>query len=106
MLLVDQQYEEAQDLIVHMMNLDGYNKMKGTVFMGLYEEKKQNHGERSRIYYEEGLRQAEAFDDRANYIKAYAYAGLSRYFHEKGEDKQARAYKKKARKASSFEYFY
>ena len=106
MLLVDQQYETARDLIIHLMNLDGYNKMKGTVFMGIYEEKKKNNMEQSRKYYEAGLKQAEAFDERANYIKAYAYAGLNRYYLHKGDDKQARAYKKKARKASSFEYFY
>jgi hypothetical protein len=106
MLLVDEQYEEALDPIMQLMSLDGYNKMKGTILMGMYEEKKLKNAEKSRIYYEEGLRLAEAFDERANYIKAYAFIGLSRYFHEKGDEKQARAYRKKAKNASSFTYFY
>jgi hypothetical protein len=106
MLLVDQQFETALDPILHLMSIDDYNKMKGTIFMGIYEEKKLNNAEKSRIYYEEGLRLAEAFDERANYIKAYAFIGLSRYFLDKGDDKQARAYKKKAKNASSYAYFY
>ena len=106
MLLVDQQYETALDPILQLMSMDEYNKMKGTVFMGIYEEKKLNNVEKSRIYYEEGLRLAEAFDERANYIKAYAFIGLSRYFLDKGDDKQARTFKKKAKNASSFTYFY
>jgi tetratricopeptide (TPR) repeat protein len=106
MLLVDQQYETALGPILQLMSMDEYNKMKGTVFMGIYEEKKQNNAEKSRIYYEEGLRLTEAFDERANYIKAYAFIGLSRYFLDKGDDKQARIYKKKAKNASSFTYFY
>ncbi len=71
-LLIDHQYEEALDLILQLMSSDSYNKMKGTIFMGIYEEKKNNNLERSRILYEEGLRLAEAFDERANYVKAYA----------------------------------
>jgi len=106
MLLIDQQYETALDPILQLMSMDEYNKMKGTVFMGIYEEKKLNNVEKSRIYYEEGLRLAEAFDERANYIKAYAFIGLSRYFLDKGDDKQARTYKKKAKNASSYAYFY
>lgn len=106
MLLVDQQYDQALDPIIQLMSIDGYNKMKGTIFMGMYEEKKLNNAEKSRLYYEEGLRLAEAYDDRANYIKAYAFIGLSRYYQEKGDEKQARSYKKKAKNASSFTYFY
>jgi len=106
MLLADQQYEEVLEFILQLMSKDGYNKMKGTILMGIYEEKKLHNAEKSRMYYEEGLRLAEAFDERANYIKAYAYIGLSRYFLEKGDEKQARAYKKKAKNASSFTYFY
>jgi len=106
MLLVDKQYEEALDPIMQLMRMDGYNKMKGTILMGIYEEKKLKNAEKSRIYYEEGLRLAETFDERANYIKAYAFIGLSRYFQEKGDEKQARAYRKKAKNASSFTYFY
>jgi tetratricopeptide (TPR) repeat protein len=106
MLLVDQQYEKALDPILQLMSKDEYNKMKGTIFMGIYEEKKLNNAEKSRIYYEEGLRLAEAFDERANFIKAYAFIGLSRYFLDKGDEKKARAYKKKAKNASSFTYFY
>ena len=88
------------------MSSDSYNKMKGTIFMGIYEEKKNNNLERSRILYEEGLRLAEVFDERANYVKAYAYNGLNRYFLDRGDEKQARAYRKKAKNASSFTYFY
>jgi tetratricopeptide (TPR) repeat protein len=106
MLLVDEQYETALGPIHQLMNMDEYNQMKGTVFMGIYEEKKLNNMEQSRNYYEEGLRQAEAYDERASYIKAYAFIGLSRYFLDKGDDKQARIYKKKAENASSFTYFY
>lgn len=106
MLIADQQYEEALDPILHLMSIDSYNKMKGIIFMGIYEEKKLKNAEKSRVYYEEGLRLAEAYDERANYIKAYAFIGLSRYFIDKGDDKQARAYKKKAKNASSFTYFY
>jgi tetratricopeptide (TPR) repeat protein len=106
MLLINHQYEEAVDLILKLMSLDSYNKMKGTIFMGIYEEKQLNNIEKSRIYYEEGLRLAEAFDERANYIKAYAYNGLNRYFLDRGDEKQARAYQKKAKDASSYTYFY
>jgi hypothetical protein len=106
MLLVDQQYDTALDPILHLMNMDDYNKMKGTIFMGIYEGKKMNNPERSRFYYEEGLRLAEAYDDRANYVKAYAFIGLSRYYLEKGDNKQARAYRKKARNTGSSAYFF
>ncbi len=106
MLLVDKQYEAALDPILHLMSIDDYNKMKGTIFMGMYEEKKMNNAEKSRIYYEEGLRLAEAFDERANYTKAYAFIGLSRYFLDKGDDKQARAYKKKAKNAADYAYIF
>jgi hypothetical protein len=103
-LLVDQQYDKALDLILHLKSIDDYNKMKGTIFMGVYEEKKLNNAEKSRFYYEEGLRLADAFDERSNYIKAYAFMGLSRYFHDRGDEKQARAYKKKAKNASGSAY--
>ncbi|KPL23775.1 MAG: hypothetical protein AMS23_06210 [Bacteroides sp. SM1_62] len=106
MLLVDQQYEAALDPILHLMSMDSYNKMKGTIFMGIYEEKKLKNAEKSRIYYEEGLRLAEVFDERANYVKAYAFIGLSRYFLVKGDDKQARAYKKKAKNAAGYAYIF
>lgn len=106
MLLVDKQYKAALDPILHLMSIDDYNKMKGTIFMGIYEEKKMNNAEKSRIYYEEGLRLAEVFDERANYIKAYAFIGLSRYFLNKGDDKQARAYKKKAKNAAGYAYIF
>jgi tetratricopeptide (TPR) repeat protein len=106
MLLADKQYEKALDPILRLMSLDDYNKMKGTIFMGVYEEKKLNNPEKSRIYYEEGLRLADAYDERANYIKAYAYIGLSRYFLNKGDDKQARAYKKKANNAAGYAYIF
>ncbi len=104
MLLVDKQYEEALELILRLMTVDGYHKMKGTIFMGLYEEKKMNNAEKSRIYYEEGLRLAEVYDERANHVMAYAYIGLSRYFHNKGDEKQARTYRKKAKNASGYDY--
>jgi tetratricopeptide (TPR) repeat protein len=105
MLLADQQYEAALDPILHLMSMDDYNQMKGTVFMGIYEEKKLNNPEQSRIYYEEGLRLAESYEERANYIKAYAFMGLSRYYLDKGDDRQARAYRNKAKNASGYAYY-
>jgi hypothetical protein len=74
--------------------------------MGIYEEKKVKDLEKARIYYEEGLRLAEAFDDRANYIKAYAFIGLSRYFHEKGDGKLSKSYRKKAKNATGYAYVF
>jgi len=106
MLMMDRQYEKALDPILQLMSIDGYNKMKGTIFMGMYEEKMRKNWEKSRMYYEEGLRLAGAYGERANYIKAYAFIGLSRYFLEKGDEKQARAYKREAKNASSYTYFY
>lgn len=105
MLLADQQYEAALDPILHLMSMDDYNQMKGTVFMGIYEEKKLNNPGKSRIYYEEGLRLAESYEERANHIKAYAFMGLSRYYLDKGDDRQARAYRNKAKNASSYAYY-
>jgi len=94
MLLMDKQYERALDQILELMSMDEYNKMKGTIFMGIYEEKKLNDPEKSRYYYEEGLRLAEVYDERADYVKAYAFIGLSRYFQDKGDSRQARVYRK------------
>jgi hypothetical protein len=106
MLLADQQYDTALNPILSLMSMDDYNKMKGIIFMGIYEEKKMNDPEKSRSYYEAGLRLAEAYEERANYIKAYAFIGLSRYFEGKGDMKQAREYRKKAKNASSYDYYY
>ena len=104
MLLVDHQYETAMETVLQLMTMDDFNKMKGTIFMGIYEEKKMKDLEKAKHYYEKGLRIAEAFDDRANYVKAYAFIGLSRYFLEKGDNKQARAYEKKAKNATGYAY--
>lgn len=104
MLLVDQQYEKALNPISELMSIDGYNKMKGTIFLGIYEEKKLKNAEKSRVHYEEGLRLAEIYDERSNHFRAYAYMGLSRYFLHKGDDKQARTYRKKAKNASGYDY--
>jgi tetratricopeptide (TPR) repeat protein len=106
MLLVDKQYEAALDPILHLMSIDEYNKMKGTIFMGIYLEKKLNDPEKAKVYYEEGLRLAEAFDERANDIKAYAFAGLSRYFLAKGDNKQAKAYHRSAKNATGHAYVF
>ena len=106
MLLVDHQYDAALDHVLQLMTIDDFNKMKGTIFMGIYEEKKLKNPEKARVYYEEGLRLAEAFDERANYTKAYAFIGLSRYYLDKGDNKQARAYKKKAKNATGYAYVF
>jgi tetratricopeptide (TPR) repeat protein len=106
MLLADKQYDKALDQILSLMGMDDYNKMKGIIFMGIYEEKRKDDPEKSRILYEEGLRLAEAYEERADYMKAYAYIGLSRYFEGKGDMKQARSYWKKAKNASSYDYYY
>jgi hypothetical protein len=105
MLLIDEQYELALDPILDLMSMDEYNKMKGTIFMGVYEEKKSNDPEKSRYYYEEGLRLAEVYDERADYVKAYAYIGLSRYFEGKGDARRARAFRKRVKNSSSSAYF-
>lgn len=106
MLLANKQYETALDPILSLMSMDDFNKMKGIIFMGIYEEKKMDDPGKSRIYYEEGLRLAEPYKDQANYIKAYAYIGLSHYFEEQGDMKQARDYRKKANNASSYDHYY
>jgi tetratricopeptide (TPR) repeat protein len=106
MLLIDHQFERALDPILSLMSLDDYNKIKGTIYMGIYEEKMMNNTEKSRMLYEEGIRLAEAFDERAKYIRAYAYLGLSRYYFEKGDNKRARAYRKKAKVGNSSAYFF
>ncbi len=106
MLLVNRQYEQALDHINQLMRLDDYNRMKGSIFRGIYEEKKNRDPETARRHYEAGLYLAEPFGDRANYTKAYAYIGLSRYYMEKEEKKRAREYLKKAKKSTGYSYVF
>ena len=106
MLMLDKKYEDGLVQIKHLLELDDYNKMKGCIFMGIYQEKKAGEPEVARMHYEKGLELAEAYGERANYSRAYAYIGLSRYYFDQGDDKKAREYNKKARHATSYEYVF
>jgi len=104
MLLVNRQYEAAITHIRSLNDGDRYNRMKGTIYLGIYHEKHDKDHETARSLYEKGLRLAEEYGDRANYSRAYAYMGLSRYHAIKGELKESRDYRRKAGASTGYEY--
>ncbi len=106
MLLINRKYDQALVQIDSMMQLGSYNRMKSTVFRGIHEEKGMRHPEKARDLYEMGLRLAEPYGERANYTKAYAYIGLSRYYTNKEDKRKAREYYKKAKNATGYSYVF
>jgi tetratricopeptide (TPR) repeat protein len=104
MLLVNRQYDEALTMIKSLTQIDEYNRMKGTIYLGMYQENHRRDPEKARRYYENGLILAAPYGERADYSKAYAYMGLSRYYKSKGDTRQARTYRKKANDATGYEY--
>ena len=104
MMIVNQQYDEGLALIQSLMEIDDYNRMKGSIYMGMYLENHLKDLENAHRYYEKGLKLAEPFGKRADYSKAYAYMGLSRYYSLKGDSKLAREFRKKAGDATSYKY--
>jgi tetratricopeptide (TPR) repeat protein len=104
MKIVNQQFDEGLVLVQSLMEIDDYNRMKGSIYMGMYQEKHLNDLENARRYYEKGLKLAEPFGKRADYSKAYAYMGLSRYYSLKSDSKLAREFRKKAGDATSYKY--
>ncbi len=106
MLLINGDYEQA---LVHLEELrqgDSYNRMKAAIYRGIYEEKHKNNPERAKWFYEEGLRLSIPFGNRANYAKAYAYIGLSRYYKNRDDKKKAKEYYKKAKNSSGYGYVF
>ncbi|MFC2113034.1 tetratricopeptide repeat protein [Bacteroidota bacterium] len=106
MLLINRQYDQALMQIDSMMKLDSYNQMKSTVYRGIHEEKGMRDLEKARNLYEKGLRLAEPYGERANYTKAYAYIGLSRYYSYKDDKRKAREYYKKAKNSTGYSYVF
>ncbi len=104
MLLINKQYDKALQNIRQLLVLDDYDKMKGTIYLGIYYEMKMNDPEKARAYYEEGLKLAGPYGERADYSKAYAYMGLSRYYYRQGDRKKAREYRRKAGNSTAYEY--
>jgi hypothetical protein len=106
MLLINQEYEQGLYQIEELMHLDSYNRMKGTIYRGIYEEKFRKDAESAKKYYEEGIRMSKPFGERANYTMAYAYIGLYRYYSGNGNKRKAREYHKKARNATGYAYIF
>ena len=106
MLLINSKYKEASLQIDQLMQLDNYNRMKGTIYRGIFEEKKEGDQEAARRHYELGLQLAEPYGERANYSRAYAYIGLSRYYSEKENRRKSREYYKKAKKSTGYSYVF
>jgi hypothetical protein len=106
MLLINNKYREAGIQIDQLMQLDNYNRMKGTIYRGIFEEKKERDREAARKNYELGLQLAEPYGDRANYSRAYAYIGLSRYYSEMENKKKAREYYRKAKNSTGYSYVF
>ncbi len=106
MLLVNRQYDNALMPIKEMTSLDGYNRMEGTIYMGIYEERKKGDAEAAYRYYQAGLSLAEPYGEMADNTRAYAYIGLSRYYAGKGDDKKAREYYKKAKSSTGYAYVF
>lgn len=106
MLLINGQYDRALIQIDSMMQLDSYNRMKSTVFRGIHEEKGMSDPDKAKGLYERGLSLAEPYGERANYTKAYAYIGLSRYYTNNENKRKARDYYRKAKKATGYSYVF
>jgi len=106
MLLINEEYEQAGREIEELMKGDSYNRMKATIYRGMYEEKHKRNLESAGKLYEKGLILSEPFNERATYTKAYAYIGLSRYYKARDDNKKAREYYKKASNASGYEYVF
>ena len=104
MLLINKQYENALAHIHSLLTMDKYNRMKGNIYLGMYNEKYLNDLEKARVLYEEGLELAAEYGEMANYSKAYAYMGLSRYYSMKGNTKLAREYRRKAGNSTNYGY--
>ena len=104
MLLANRQYDKALEPIRELIRLDGYYRMEGIVYRGMYEERSSGNAEAAYRDFELGLKLAEPYGEIAELNRAYAYMGLSRYYSAKGDPGRAREYYKKARNCTSYRY--
>lgn len=106
-LLYQQKYVQADSALQKLEQKDDdYSKMLVSIYRGFLAENDENDPLKAKIYYRNGIKEAEKFGPFADIYKAIAYTGLARIHEEKEEYKIATKQRKTAESLSKYKFIH
>jgi tetratricopeptide (TPR) repeat protein len=105
-LLLSEEYDKALEVIEELSGMDAFSRMRAIIYRGVYEEKAMRNYTGAAGLYRQGLDLSGEFGPLADYTRAHAYIGLSRYYNREGDNRKAKYYYRKARDSTGYEYLF